>query len=199
MTTLHDIIQRRINEERNGLDEAEAILSEQRGKVALLQEIADELGTQIAEECKPDPVFPQSVIDMATNGFSRDRVEIALEVYEELIRRVSPEPLRPYNVHPGDSTVLEWMQVRGGGVQGLRKWAIEQSGFFQSVLIMIAPERRDLLVWDYEVIPAIIDRCDFRLEWPTVPTTDELHKMIDDMTAQQLAAITKRAGGLDGH
>jgi len=46
---------------------------------------------------------------------------------------------------------------------------------------------------------AIIDRCDFRGAGVITPTTEEIHKLIDDMTAQQLAAITKRTGGLDGH
>lgn len=193
MTTLHAIIERLLREEQDSTAEAERILSEQRGKIELLLDLKEELGEQAAEP--PKEVHPATADQPV--GYSRERVEIALEVYEELLRRVSPEPLRPYNVHPGDNTVLEWMQVHGGGVQGLRKWAIEQSGFFQSVLIMITPERRDLLVWDYEVIPAIIDRCDFREEWPTVPTTAELHLMIDQMTADQMAAITKRAGGPD--
>lgn len=194
MTTLHDIIERRLSEERNGLNEAEMILSEQRGKVALLQEIAEELGEQVAEERKPDPVFPQSIIDMATSGFSRDRVEIALEVYEELLRRVSPLPMRPYNVHPGENTVLEWMTIHGGGVQGLRSWAINSTEYFASVLERAGPQRRELLVWDYEVIPAIIDRIDFRNETPVAPSLEEIDALIDKMTADQLAALRVKGG-----
>lgn len=194
--TMQTILLRRLAEETEGLREAETCAAEQRGKIELLQQLADEIAEEKAAETTT-AVFTEEIIAgaLAPQGFSRERVEIALEVYEELLRRVSPEPLRPFKVHPGDNTVLEWMHRHGGGIQGLRKWAIEQSGFFQSVLIMITPERRDLLVWDYEVIPAIIDRCDFRLEWPTVPTTDELHAMIDVMTANQMAEITKRAGG----
>lgn len=194
MTTLHDIIERRLSEERNGLNEAEMILSEQRGKVALLQEIAEELGEQVAEERRPDPVFPQSVIDIATNGFSRDRVEIALEVYEELIRRVSPESLRPFHCAPVDNTVLNWMTVHGGGVQGLRSWAINSTEYFASVLERAGPQRRDLLIWDYEVIPAIIDRVDFRNETPVAPSQEEVDALIDKMTADQLAALRVKGG-----
>lgn len=194
MTTFHDIIQRRLSEERNGLNEAEMILSEQRGKVALLQEIAEELGEQVAEERRPDPVFPQSIIDVATSGFSRDRVEIALEIYEELLRRVSPLPMRPYNVHPGENTVLEWMTIHGGGVQGLRSWAINSTEYFASIIERAGPQRRDLLIWDYEVIPAIIDRVDFRNETPVAPSLEEIDALIDKMTADQLAALRVKGG-----
>lgn len=195
MTTLHAIIERRLREEQDSTAEAERILSEQRGKIELLLDLKEELGEQAAEV--PKEVHPATTDQPV--GYSRERVEIALEVYEELLRRVSPEPLRPFRVAPEENTVLEWMTIHGGGVQGLRKWAIEQSGFFQSVLIMISPERRDLLIWDYEVIPAIIDRCDFRDPMVITPSTEDILKLIDDMTAQQLAAITKRAGGSDGH
>lgn len=190
MTTLHDIIERRLSEERDGLNDAELCVAEQRGRLALLQAMKNELGEQVAEERKPDPVFPQSVIDMATNGFSRDRVEIALEVYEELLRRVNPQP------HPTelDNTVLEWSRTHGGGVQGLRSWAINSVDYFASVLERIGPQRRDVLVWDYEVIPAIIDRIDFHNQTPVAPSLVEIDALIDKMTADQLAALRVKGG-----
>lgn len=215
-TIVGNIIKRRIGEEREGLAEAEACLAEQRGRVALLEEIAGELESipqdvvtpqQMAEHTK-QIITGQGALTHMTGGraspsfldefppsamqvgrlYTPAGVEIALEVYEELLRRFN------HAATDRDVTVSEWAAANGG-VQALRKWAMESVNYFAGILHNVIPaDARDMLVWDYEVIPAVIDRIDFRVPEPVTPHPKEIEQLIEQMVKDQLEALRVKAG-----
>lgn len=226
-TIFGNIIKRRIGEEQEGLAEAEACLAEQRGRVALLEEIAGELdaipdhivtpeqllanmrGKIVTADTLPETASAQSASIAAMTGgraspsfldefppsamqvgrlYTPAGVEIALELYEELLRRFNDATTDRH------VTVSEWASANGG-VQALRKWAMESVNYFAGILHNVIPaDARDMLVWDYEVIPAIIDRIDFRMPEPVTPHPKEIEQLIERMVKDQLEALRVKAG-----
>ena len=181
MTSIQQIIDRRLVDERNGLAEAEVCLAEQRARVALLSEIRAEI------EDEPAPAVPPEVMVQGSNDEAQIPMALArfaLQVYAELIKQTT------FN-----ETVHDWIEIGPGNLHDLRTWVLNNAWYFAEVWRETSPDALSLVDWERHIIPAIIARCDFRIPNPTTPPMDEIRRAIDAMVADAAAAIYRKSGG----
>ena len=179
--TIINIIDRRLVEEREGLAEAEVCLAEQRGRVALLSELRAEIESEAAPPV-PLQVFVQGSNDEAQIPMALAR--FALQVYAELIKQTT------FN-----ETVHDWIENGPGNLHDLRTWVLNEAWYFAEVWRETSPDALSLVDWERHIIPAIIERCDFRVANPTTPPMDEIRRAIDAMVTDAAATVYRKSGG----